>query len=66
MVRADTSIPSWLSERFAESLAQAGVDVELVLIEGAGHAFELTPLTGEEKALSLEKINAFLERTLQP
>ena len=63
---ADTNIPSWMSERFAEALAQAGVDVELVLIEGASHAFELTPLTGEEMALSLEKIEAFIERTFKP
>jgi acetyl esterase/lipase len=63
---ADTSIPSVMSERFAEALEQAGVDVELVLLPDVGHAFELTPLTGEEMTLSLRKIEAFLDRVLAP
>ena len=63
---ADTSVPSVMSERFAEALEQAGVDVELVLLPDVGHAFELTPLTGEEMTLSLSKIEAFLDRVLAP
>jgi acetyl esterase/lipase len=63
---ADTSITSVMSERFAEALEQAGVDVELVLLPDVGHAFELTPLTGEEMTLSLSKIEAFLDRVLAP
>jgi acetyl esterase/lipase len=63
---ADTDIPSVMSERFAESLVQAGVDVELVLLPDVGHAFELQPLTGEEMTLSLSKIEAFLDRVLAP
>lgn len=63
---ADSSIPSWMSERFAEALALAGVDVELVLIEGARHAFELTPLDGKEMTISLEKIDAFISRVFTP
>jgi len=50
----------------SEALAQAGVDVELVLIEGARHAFELTPLDGEEMVISLEKIDAFITRVFSP
>ena len=63
---ADTTIPSVMSERFAEALAQAGVDVELVLLPGVGHAFELTPLTGKEMTLSLSRVEAFLDRVLAP
>ena len=63
---ADRDIPSVMSERFAEALEQAGVDVELVLLPDVGHAFELNPLTGKEMALSLSKIEAFLDRVLAP
>jgi acetyl esterase/lipase len=63
---ADNSIPSVMSERFAESLVQAGVDVELVLLPDAGHAFELRPLSGEEMTFSLDKIRTFLDRVLVP
>jgi len=63
---ADTDVPSVMSERFAESLEQAGVDVELVLLPDVGHAFELKPLTGEEMTLSLSRIEAFLDRVLAP
>lgn len=63
---ADDTIPSVMSERFAESLTQAGVDVELILLPDVGHAFEVKPLTGQEMALSLSKIEAFLNRVLEP
>jgi acetyl esterase/lipase len=63
---ADESIPSVMSERFAESLEQAGVDVELVLLPDVGHAFELRPLKGEEMTLSLNRIETFLDRVLTP
>jgi dipeptidyl aminopeptidase/acylaminoacyl peptidase len=63
---ADDSIPSVMSERFAESLVQTGVDVELVLLPDVGHAFELKPLTGAEMTLSLSKIEAFLGRVFAP
>jgi len=56
---SDTEIPSWMSEKFATELADAGVDVELLLID-AGHAFELKPLSSPEMQQSLEAIEAFL------
>jgi len=62
----DTSVPSVMSERFAEALERAGVEVELVLLPDVGHGFEFTPVTGEEMTLSLSKIEAFLERVLAP
>ena len=61
---ADDSIPSVMSERFSDTLTQAGVDVELVLLPDVGHAFELKSLKGEEMTLSLEKIETFLEQVL--
>ncbi|NIW45184.1 MAG: prolyl oligopeptidase family serine peptidase, partial [candidate division Zixibacteria bacterium] len=63
---ADYFVPSEISENFAKSLSQAGVDVELVLVPDAGHAFETKPLTGEEMSFSLGKIEAFLDRVLTP
>lgn len=63
---ADTSVPSVMSERFAAALEQAGVDVELVLLQDVSHAFELKPLTSEEMTLALSEIDDFLERTLDP
>ena len=63
---ADATIPSVMSERFAAALEQADVDVELVLIPDADHAFELTPLDGEEMTISLNAVEAFLERVLTP
>jgi acetyl esterase/lipase len=56
---ADKTIPSWMSEKFATELADAGVDVELLLLD-AGHAFELKPLSSPEMQQSLEAIEAFL------
>ena len=61
---ADTQIPSVMSERFAEALEQAGVDVELVLLPDVGHGFELTALNGEELTLSFSKVESFLNRVL--
>lgn len=63
---ADKEVPSVMSERFAEALEQAGVDVELVLLPGVGHAFELKPLTGEEMTLALGAVDAFLRKILEP
>jgi acetyl esterase/lipase len=63
---ADKDVPSVMSERFAEALEQAGVDVELVLLPDVGHAFELKPLTGEEMTVALSAVDAFLEKTLEP
>ena len=63
---ADKDVPSVMSERFAEALEQAGVDVELVLLPDVGHAFERKPLTGEEMTLALGAVDAFLRKILEP
>jgi acetyl esterase/lipase len=63
---ADTSISIVMSERFAAALERAGVDVELVRVPDANHAFELKPLTGPEMTLALAAIHEFLDRTLGP
>lgn len=63
---ADNVIPSFMSERFAESLEQAGVDVELVLVPEAGHGFEALSLTNEHLMYSLSAIENFLDRVFQP
>ncbi|KAA3643845.1 MAG: alpha/beta hydrolase [Chloroflexi bacterium] len=60
---ADTRIPSSMSEQFAKTLEQAGVDVELVLMPDVKHAF-IQPITRDEMVLALDKINAFLERVI--
>jgi len=62
----DNQVPSFMSERFAESLDQAGVDVELVLIPEAGHGFEALSLSNEHLAYSLSKIEKFLDRVVKP
>jgi len=56
---APTSIPSWMSEKFAAELDNAGVDVELLLVD-AKHAFTLKPLSNPENVQSLAAIEAFL------
>ncbi len=52
-------VPSWKSEKFAAELENAGVDVELLLID-AKHAFELKPLTSPENVQSFAAIDAFI------
>ena len=61
---SDTTIPSFTSERFEAALEQAGVEVDLVLLPGAGHAFELTPLDSDELTLAFSEIDEFLARSL--
>jgi acetyl esterase/lipase len=56
---SDTSIPSWMSEKFAAELDDTGVDVELLLVD-AEHAFILKPLSNPENVQSLAAIEAFL------
>jgi acetyl esterase/lipase len=55
----DTSIPSWMSENFATVLEEAGVKVELLLLE-ANHAFIVQPLSSPANVQSLEAVEAFL------
>jgi acetyl esterase/lipase len=63
---ADTEVSIVMSERFAAALEQAGIDVELVRVPDANHAFDLKPLTGPEMTLALAAIHEFLDRTLGP
>ena len=58
----DTSVPSVMSERFRSALGAAGVQAELVLIEGAVHAFETYPTIAEENVISLGAIERFIEQ----
>ncbi len=58
---SDAVIPPAASERFAERLADAGVDVELVLLPGAEHIFPLTPDVTAALDLFLE--SAFADDT---
>lgn len=55
----DVTIPSIMSERFAAALEDAGVEVELVLVEEAGHAFEPL-LRSETMSSTLATVTTFL------
>jgi dipeptidyl aminopeptidase/acylaminoacyl peptidase len=61
---SDTQVPSWMSENFASKLDDAGVDVELLLLD-AGHAFELKPLSDPANVESFEAIEDFLSAQVQ-
>ncbi len=60
---ADTQLPHVMSERFADALEEAGVDVELLLVPDVGHAFEQI-LTTSAMATTLDQLNGFLEHNL--
>jgi hypothetical protein len=53
-----------LSENFTAELEEAGVDVELLLLD-AGHGFELKPLSDPAMVESFEAIEALLSALLQ-
>lgn len=55
----DKSVQSWLAEEFAKSLDEAGVQVELMLLE-AGHAFILQPISSPTMTQALDAIIPFL------
>jgi acetyl esterase/lipase len=57
----DASIPSEMAEEFATVLEDAGVEVELLLLE-ANHAFLLLPLSASENVQSLQAMEAFLSK----
>lgn len=61
----DGQVPSWMSEQFAAVLEHAGVPVELVLIEGEGHAFQLDALDSPTMSQALSAVEAFLEANTQ-
>ncbi len=63
---SDTEVPFWMSEQFAAVLEEAGVEVELLLFEDTGHAFELLPLDGPEMSQALAAIEAFLSDSPDP
>lgn len=52
------------SRAFAEQVRKAGVEAELVELEGANHAFDLGYKSSKEHA-GLEKVVPFLLRHLQ-
>lgn len=55
----DGQMPVVMTERFAATLEQAGVEVELLLIEGAGNGFERDLLDRPEMSRSLEAVQIF-------
>jgi acetyl esterase/lipase len=57
----DALVPLAQSERLAEALKKAGVDHELLVVEGAPHSFHLQP---KEQDLR-PKVLAFFDRTLK-
>jgi dipeptidyl aminopeptidase/acylaminoacyl peptidase len=57
---SDTIIPVWMAEDFASALEEAGVEVELLLLQ-AGHDFIIyEPLSTPVNVQSLEATEAFL------
>ena len=57
----DTELPSSLSEAFATTLMEAGVEVELLLVDSE-HGFMLhEPITSPANEISLEAIEAFIK-----
>jgi len=61
---ADSIAPPWTVEKFADALDQAGVTVDMALIEGAGHGFIVEKLTSPEMTQSLAAIEPFLAALL--
>jgi acetyl esterase/lipase len=57
----DTTVPLAQSERLAEALKKAGIEHELVIVEGAPHTFHLQP---KEKDLR-PQVLAFLDKHLK-
>jgi len=57
----DTTVPLVQSERLAEALKKAGIEHELVIVEGAPHTFHLQP---KEKDLR-PQVLAFLDKHLK-
>jgi acetyl esterase/lipase len=60
---SDTIFPSWMSENFASVLEDAGVEVELVLLD-AKHGFIGQSLSSPTNVQSLEAIDTFLSALL--
>jgi len=59
----DTALPITISTDFAEVLEDAGVKVEVLLVE-AEHGFIVEPLTNRTNSQSLKVIEAFLETVI--
>jgi len=57
----DTELPSSMSEAFATTLSEAGVEVELLLVDFE-HRFIEEPLANPANVISLEAIDAFLTK----
>jgi acetyl esterase/lipase len=58
----DTTVPLVQSERLAEALKAAGIEHELVVVEGAPHSFHLEPRQQDLRP----KVLAFLDKHLKP
>jgi len=58
----DTTVPLVQSERLAEALKAAGIEHELVVIEGAPHSFHLEPKQQDLRP----KVLGFLDKHLKP
>jgi len=56
----NTTLPSSMSQKFAEALEEVGVKAEVLLVE-ADHIFLLMPLTNPPNSQSLEAIDLFLK-----
>jgi acetyl esterase/lipase len=59
---ADTTTPLSGSQRFAEKLQEAGVEHQLVIVEGAPHSFDLQPTQRDLRAL----VVGFFDKHLKP
>ena len=60
----DATVPVEQSQRMAEALTQAGVEHELILVEGAPHSFHLEPKEKEETAEESAGLEAVIHRLL--
>lgn len=59
---ADTTTPLSGSQRFAEKLEEAGVEHQLVIVEGAAHSFDLQPRQQDLRGL----VVGFFDKHLKP
>jgi acetyl esterase/lipase len=57
----DTEVPSSMSEAFAITLDEAGVEVELILVDFE-HGYMAEPITNPANVISLEGIEVFLSK----
>jgi dipeptidyl aminopeptidase/acylaminoacyl peptidase len=61
----DPLVPVEQSQRIAEALRKAGVEVRLVVIEGMGHGFNGNPTVRQKALDALNEALAFFDRHLK-